>query len=227
VSWAVVSGATSYEVYYNTSDASASAPKWGEEPALPKTVITGLTDGTPYYVWIKAKNSQGSSAAFSPKASETPNALNPKLVGTWEFTSSFGTERYVITGTTFTYGSDYGIGFTESFSGTIAHAESFGSGAGVIIIEYITGHKQQWYEYDADWNAILMDPQPAGNFYGIYYVNLNGAGTQVFLANTSKLSDSSYGPTEEVTLADAKAKFTKAKINDYIDVSVGDPQTKQ
>jgi hypothetical protein len=177
-----------------------------------------------------------------PMESDTSSGnvgLNPKLLGTWEFIGPFGTERYII-GPKFTYSSDDGFGFTEHFSGTIVYAEDFGGGAGIIIIEYDAGHKQEWSSWvDSgvdgdgdgynDWVETPLDPQPAGDFYGIYYVNLGDGttGSQVFLANTSKLDDFSYGPTETVTLADAKTRFTEANINKYIDISVGEPQTKQ
>jgi hypothetical protein len=160
--------------------------------------------------------------------------LDDKLIGTWEFTGSYGTERYVINdrNDTFTYGSVYDGTFTESFSGTIVYAESFSDSAGVIIIKYTEGHKQEWSSWAEDspgsnnWVETPLNPQPAGNFYGIYYVNLNDAGTTVFLANTSNLADYSYGPTETETLEAAKARFTETNINDYIDISVGEPQTK-
>jgi len=164
--------------------------------------------------------------------------LDPKLIGAWEFIGPYNAERYIITGTTFTYGSlstDDNKTFTENFSGTIAYAKSFSDITGVIIIKYNTGHKQVWPDSNSwhedppdsgNWVANPLDPQPAGDFYGIYYVNLDSAGTTVFLANTSNLADYSYGPTETETLAAAKAKFTDGNINNYIDISVGDPQHK-
>jgi hypothetical protein len=73
VSWTAVSGATAYEVYYHTADNSGAAQKHGEDVTELSATITGLTNGTTYYVWIKAKNSAGTSA-FSPSASGTPQA---------------------------------------------------------------------------------------------------------------------------------------------------------
>lgn len=75
LTWAAVSGATSYKVYYGTTDNSVTATEFaGDANATDTTcIITGLTNGTIYYVWIKAANSAGSSAASSV-SSGTPAA---------------------------------------------------------------------------------------------------------------------------------------------------------
>jgi hypothetical protein len=74
VSWAAVAGATSYEVYYGTGTDSAAAGKFDGDANEADTtaVITGLTNGTAYNVWVKARNASGLSG-FSPMASGTPN----------------------------------------------------------------------------------------------------------------------------------------------------------
>jgi hypothetical protein len=69
LSWSAVSGATSYEVWYGTSNDSGTAVKFGDTP-LTTAAITKLADATSYHVWIKAKNIVGTSA-FSPVASGT------------------------------------------------------------------------------------------------------------------------------------------------------------
>ncbi|MDR0562489.1 MAG: fibronectin type III domain-containing protein, partial [Spirochaetaceae bacterium] len=76
VSWTAVSGATGYEVYWHTvnnTSAIPSATKQEVNSGLTAT-ITGLANGTPYFVWVKAKNSAGASG-FSSSASGTPVAL--------------------------------------------------------------------------------------------------------------------------------------------------------
>jgi hypothetical protein len=72
-SWTAVSGATAYEVWYGDSNNSASAARFGSDITGTSAIITGLTNGTACYVWIKAKNSVGVSG-FSPAASGTPAA---------------------------------------------------------------------------------------------------------------------------------------------------------
>jgi hypothetical protein len=78
VTWAAVAGTTAYEVWYGTSGNSASANKFGSDVTATSCIITGLTDGTTYYVWLKAKNS-GGTTDFSSLASGT---LTPGAPGT-------------------------------------------------------------------------------------------------------------------------------------------------
>jgi len=70
LSWSAISGATSYEVWYGTSSSSSSASKFGSDVTVTSAVVTGLTNGTLYYIWLKAKNSAGTSG-FGTVASET------------------------------------------------------------------------------------------------------------------------------------------------------------
>jgi fibronectin type 3 domain-containing protein len=72
VSWQAVEGASAYEVYIGTSDDSANAEKDGSDISGPLSkTISGLANGTTYYLWIKAKNILGTSD-FSPMASGKP-----------------------------------------------------------------------------------------------------------------------------------------------------------
>jgi sugar lactone lactonase YvrE len=70
VSWAAVTGASSYEVWTGTSNDSASAAKYGGNVNGLTVTITELGKTT-YYVWIKAKDGEVASA-FSPAASGVP-----------------------------------------------------------------------------------------------------------------------------------------------------------
>jgi hypothetical protein len=71
----------------------------------------------------------------------------------------------------------------------------------------------------------LREDNPIGNFYGIYFLNMNEEGTQVFLACTND-QNNNYGPTETETLEEAITKFTEGNMNQMLDLSVGDPQHK-
>jgi fibronectin type 3 domain-containing protein len=73
VNWTAVTGATAYEVYFHTTDDSAAATKFGADVTTHSATITGLTNTTTYYVWVKAKNADGTSS-FSPSASGTPTS---------------------------------------------------------------------------------------------------------------------------------------------------------
>jgi hypothetical protein len=73
VSWTAVEGASAYEVWAGTSNNSAQATKRGNDVSSGlSAIISGLNNETTYYVWIKAKNSVGTSG-FSPAANGTPS----------------------------------------------------------------------------------------------------------------------------------------------------------
>jgi formylglycine-generating enzyme required for sulfatase activity/uncharacterized protein YjdB len=73
-SWTAVLGAKSYEVYWNTANDSSAIPQANVKTAASAScTITGLTNGTPYYLWVKAKNDSGESG-FSAAGTGTPLA---------------------------------------------------------------------------------------------------------------------------------------------------------
>jgi hypothetical protein len=75
VRWNAAEMASGYEVWYSTSASSASAAKSGGDIAIEtRAEIEELTNGVTYYVWVKAKNSLGTSD-FSPAASAMPSAF--------------------------------------------------------------------------------------------------------------------------------------------------------
>src|SRR5690606_7099810 len=78
VSWEAVVGATRYIVAYNTVNSVEGAILLGDsegngeqEITTPTTQISGLENGTTYYVFVKALNTGGESA-FSPSAAAAP-----------------------------------------------------------------------------------------------------------------------------------------------------------
>jgi hypothetical protein len=78
VTWSAVAGASSYQVWYNTSDDPDTATRFGGDFSSAACLLTGLTNGMSYYVWVKAENSAGESG-FSPSGNGTPalTALSP------------------------------------------------------------------------------------------------------------------------------------------------------
>jgi hypothetical protein len=163
--------------------------------------------------------------------------LDSKLEGTWEFDDAgYGGERYVIDGTSLTHGSLSGAGadavFTKTYAGTIVHAESYTNSAGVIIIEYATDAKQKWYTWTQDdggnWVQTPLNPQPTGNFYGIYYHSLktrDDGKLEVKFANTNDQAKNN-GPTEAETREAAIEKFTVENMNKFINIDMGEPVHK-
>jgi hypothetical protein len=166
---------------------------------------------------------------------EAQSSLDERLYGVWEWRMDTMVEQFIIRPAegsmgTLSCGSNvYSAGIKESFAGTIEYAENFSSSAGIIIIRYLPGHKQQWVDwYSADpySNYFPLRPDnPKGDYYGIYFLNMNSEGTRVFLACTND-QNNNHGPTETDTLEEAKAKFTQGNLNQLLDLSVGDPQDK-
>ncbi len=61
ITWSIVPNASSYEVYRNTSDSSATAVKLTPDTISSPFDDTTMTIGATYYYWVKAKNGGGSS----------------------------------------------------------------------------------------------------------------------------------------------------------------------
>jgi fibronectin type 3 domain-containing protein len=103
VSWNTVSWADAYEVYYSTSTSNGAPGISSENVVIDgvSAVISGLINGTTYYVWVKAKNAVGTSG-FSPSASGTPLAVpNPTVtIGDGQLTLTWpavlGAESYKV-----------------------------------------------------------------------------------------------------------------------------------
>ncbi|WP_026043442.1 fibronectin type III domain-containing protein [Treponema primitia] len=86
LSWNTVAGAASYEVYYSITEIPPSQTLAGLDPGPDKGLVpiaadttavsaeyllNGLTNGSPYYLWVRAANSAGRSG-FSTPISGTP-----------------------------------------------------------------------------------------------------------------------------------------------------------
>jgi hypothetical protein len=69
--WTAVPKASAYEVWFGTTDSSASAAKFGDDVTGTSATITSLVNGTAYYVWLKAKNAAGLTG-FGAVASSAP-----------------------------------------------------------------------------------------------------------------------------------------------------------
>ncbi|MDR1256372.1 MAG: 5'-nucleotidase C-terminal domain-containing protein [Spirochaetaceae bacterium] len=78
LTWSLASDADSYVVYYNTTggavppDDSAWVEFQVDKTYAVMGLVTGLDNSTSYNLWIRAKNSSGESAGYTPKAAVTP-----------------------------------------------------------------------------------------------------------------------------------------------------------
>ncbi|MDR3171442.1 MAG: fibronectin type III domain-containing protein, partial [Treponema sp.] len=83
VSWTAVAMAGDYEVYYSNTTTPPATP-WQTIHNTTTATIRSLTNGTTYYVWIKAKNNAGTSEPSSvvngtPHAPFVENAITIAL----------------------------------------------------------------------------------------------------------------------------------------------------
>jgi hypothetical protein len=207
VAWSAVSGATSYEVYYSDTATPPASP----DQTVTGTVfadITGLTNDTPYNVWIKAKNNLGVSD-FSEMESGTPAApVLGNLVGTW-VDGSWGSVLFIKADGTYedwyySYDNDGGLWIGDpylgdqggqSYSGQIVATTDATQNEGYIYIRYT-------YNYSY--------PDVVGNYYAIYWKDK----AVPIPSGTIKTSGSSE-LNGRPTLAEAKQEYTVA--NSYFE----------
>jgi hypothetical protein len=208
VTWTTVASASAYEVWYGTANNSASALQSGGDVTGTSATITGLSNGTTYHVWIKAKNSGGISG-FSPSALAGPwtSADLTALTGVWD--SFF--DGYVISASALEYddgGASAAFGFPSmNFSGGIKFVSAYGANAGVIVIEYTDAP-------DAPYAT------GTSNYEGIYYQKID--------ANTVKFANAyDTGGTDILTLAAALEKFSQANESALVSWGVVSAQFRQ
>jgi hypothetical protein len=174
---------------------------------------------------------------------ENKIGMDPRLYGVWRFQGGDGVYEEIIISPetvaldsfgTFTYGGTFSQSngsYAINFKGDIVYAESFSAEDGILIIKYHRtpiDYKQFWLDWSkSSWphKLVPLDPQPTGDYYGVYFLDMSGDGSRVFLACTNDQLTNS-GPTETDTLEGAIAKFTIGNMNQMLDLSVGDPQTK-
>jgi hypothetical protein len=98
LTWDQVEGVPFYSVYYRPANEFSGADKWPRPipAAAPATTaeITGLADGTLYYVWVTSGNSKGESQA-SPAADGTPAAKPAINWGDAQFVLGEAAAEYV------------------------------------------------------------------------------------------------------------------------------------
>jgi hypothetical protein len=234
-------------VWYGTENDSARAQQFGSDiDGATTATITGFDKYIKHYVWVKAKNSAGTSG-FSPPASGIPLGLDPRLAGVCQFIlGGQALEECTITTNTTTVdgiqslgtmefgGPGYGGGntFSDIFSGDILWAEAFDDEDVLKQEMFFTPASGKWDVINAGVIIIKYWPghehsmwTPTGNYYGLYYMNLKDDGKQVAIFHTSDQS-SGYGPTETTSLATAKERFTIDNIKLWLSTAAGDPQVK-
>jgi hypothetical protein len=107
VSWFPVGGATGYDVAYNTIDDTAGAIVI-EDIAGTSTTITGLANGTPYFVFVSSQNAEGNSA-YSASSSATPAAGPPDAPAAPDLTA--GAEQISVSWAAVTGATTYDVAY--------------------------------------------------------------------------------------------------------------------
>jgi hypothetical protein len=185
VSWDAVTDATSYEVFYNTTGTAptGSANATVTAPNATET-LNPLTDGTVYYVWVRAKDSASTGAYSEPVAAAPydPSELT-NLAGPW--VSSWGEEFTIVDGEFIS-----AWGGSPLYKGTIVHIrkDDGSETAGYLTIRYIE-------------NAYY--PNAAGNYYVIRWEKLVSNTTISIAAGWNSAAEEGFP-----TLAEAEAGYT-------------------
>ena len=126
LSWGVVSGATSYDVYFGT----ATAPAFHQNVTGTSLAVSGLANSTTYYWYVRAKNSCGTSAApatrsfttTAPPSGSTPITCGQTLGGTLATSDIRSTVRTTSYADLFTFAGTAGSTVTITMSSTAVDA---------------------------------------------------------------------------------------------------------
>lgn len=185
VSWTAITEASEYEVYYGTSDDSSSAVTFSGDSITTDTscTITGLTNGTIYYVWVKAVNSIGSSD-FSTSASGTPvlAATPPSAPGMPQITNGY--TKLMVTWTAITDATSY-----EVYYGTTNDSSSAVTFSG---------------DSTATDTACTLTGLSNGITYYVWIKSVNAIGSSDFSASASGTPSAALQPgTLDTTLSSA------------------------
>lgn len=95
VSWTAVEGATAYNIYYATSSGVTKTTGIKVAGAVSPRTITGLTNGTTYYVVVTAANDAGESAESSEGFATPTAAVSPPGIPTG-VTATAGNQKVTI-----------------------------------------------------------------------------------------------------------------------------------
>ncbi|MDR1047000.1 MAG: hypothetical protein LBL64_04435, partial [Treponema sp.] len=98
------------------------------------------------------------------------------------------------------------------FEGTIEFVSNYSSDSGLIIIKYTNTGRPAFPAYNGK------------DFFAIYYRNLNAGWVQ--LANTTILPPPASVSPDVDSLEEAKAKFTRMTIGNYVNWGIVQPQRR-
>jgi hypothetical protein len=186
--WDPAARASSYEVYYHTTDNFAASKKYNEEPTGTALTLMGLADSTVYYFWVVAKNAGGRSVESNTHtALETsdpvPAYLSAKLSPggpTARYQAANASDSYFIRDlgdqhpASERYGFSYGNGEISDFyqPGIIKFARQFANPPEEPSIFMGTDKKPHSDpDFDINRGVIIYQTTQSGKFQATYYVN--------------------------------------------------------
>jgi hypothetical protein len=191
VTWFAVTDAVAYDVYYDTAAVLPGTAAISDTTNTTET-ITGLSNGSVYYIWVKAKNAAGEEAVNAKPAVAAPwdTGLMTQFVGIWDSYS----DSYVISASGIAYDDGYPNAHAD-FAGNVRYAFEYSADTGVIIIEY---------------SEAPGSPYTGGisNFEGIYYKKVAG-GVKFANAYTN-------AQTDIPDLATAVTTFSQASESTFV-----------
>jgi hypothetical protein len=119
ITWTAVTDATSYNVYYSTTPGVTKTTGTKVADAVSPKTITGLTNGTTYYVVVTAVNAAGESAESS-ETSAVPSALPQPPASPNGVSVTGGAGKVTVQWNTKLTATSYIIYYSESSSTTSA-----------------------------------------------------------------------------------------------------------
>jgi hypothetical protein len=140
----------------------------------------------------------------------TEGALPAGLLGRWAFPlAEPHSELYTITAGSVEYG--YGDGASPmDYKGAIRFVSNFSAVSGVIIIEYEAGRKPSYELHNGN------------DFFAVYYNDLH----EDWLRLANAINPDGWSSPDAATLEDAKAKFTRGKMGNYVNWGLVQPQRR-
>ncbi len=116
VSWSTVTGATSYNIYYGTAPGVTTSTGTKVANVTSPQVVSGLTNGTPYYFVVTAVNAGGESGVSSEKTATPAAAPQPPGSPTGRTVTSTVAGQITVSWTAVTGATSYNVYYLQASS---------------------------------------------------------------------------------------------------------------